>query len=115
VDASLTSQSSITREAVMRWQLQEAKAKLSELVKRAESEGPQEITVHGEPKAVVLSKAEFDSLTKAKAQPSNFVEFVRQSPLYGLDIPIERDEVPERGTPIDYERMFGDVDDESSR
>jgi prevent-host-death family protein len=99
----------------MRWQLQEAKAKLSELVKRAESEGPQEITVHGEPKAVVLSKAEFDRLNRAKEQPANFVEFARQSPLYGLDIPIERDDAPERGTPIDYARMFGDEDDENSR
>jgi prevent-host-death family protein len=99
----------------MRWQLQEAKAKLSELVKRAESEGPQEITVHGEPKAVVLSKAEFDRLTGAKEQPANFVDFARQSPLYGLDIPIEREDVLERGTPIDYEHMFGVEADESSR
>ena len=37
------------------WQLQEAKARLSELVKSAEHEGPQEITVHGRPAAVVLS------------------------------------------------------------
>jgi prevent-host-death family protein len=99
----------------MRWQLQEAKAKLSELVKRVESEGPQEITVHGEPKAVVLSKAEFDRLTQAKARPSNFVEFARQSPLYGLDLPIEREDAPERGTPIDYARMFGDEDDDKPR
>jgi len=99
----------------VRWQLQQAKAKLSELVKRAENEGPQEITVHGEPKAVVLSKAEFDRLTQAKARPLDFVEFARQSPLYGLDIPIERDDAPERGTPIDYSWIFGDRDDDKPR
>ena len=31
------------------WQLQEAKSKFSEMVKRALSEGPQGITVRGEP------------------------------------------------------------------
>lgn len=29
------------------WSLQEAKAKFSEVVRRAQAEGPQEITVHG--------------------------------------------------------------------
>jgi prevent-host-death family protein len=38
------------------WQLQEAKAKLSELVRRARTEGPQTITVHGE-RAVVVTAA----------------------------------------------------------
>ena len=37
------------------WQLQEAKARLSELVKSAEQDGPQEITVHGRAAAVVVS------------------------------------------------------------
>jgi len=39
------------------WQMQEAKAKLSELVKRAEADGPQDITLHGRSVAVVLSRA----------------------------------------------------------
>jgi antitoxin Phd len=38
------------------WALQEAKAKFSELVRRAQTEGPQTVTVHGEP-AVVITKA----------------------------------------------------------
>jgi len=29
------------------WQLQEAKARLSEVIKKAKKEGPQSITVHG--------------------------------------------------------------------
>ena len=41
------------------WQMQEAKARLSEVVKRAESEGPQDITLHGRSVAVVLSRAAF--------------------------------------------------------
>ena len=37
------------------WALQDAKARLSELVRRAGSEGPQHISVRGEPAVVVLS------------------------------------------------------------
>ena len=40
------------------WQLQDAKAHLSELVKKAEKEGPQGITVHGHATAVVISSNE---------------------------------------------------------
>jgi prevent-host-death family protein len=37
------------------WQLQQAKARLSELVKSAQHDGPQEITMHGKSVAVVKS------------------------------------------------------------
>lgn len=72
----------------MRWQLQEAKAKLSELVKRAETEGPQEITVHGEIKAVVLSQTEYERLI---GKPETFWEVMRRSPLVGVELDLERD------------------------
>lgn len=36
------------------WPLQEAKARLSELLKIVEQEGPQIITVHGKPKAEIV-------------------------------------------------------------
>ncbi len=64
------------------WQMQEAKARLSELVKLAESEGPQDITVHGKSVAVVLSRSAFESLP---GRQQSLVEFMRRSPLYGLD------------------------------
>lgn len=51
------------------WQLQEAKQKLSRLVDRAISEGPQIITRHGAEAAVVLSVAAYRRLT-AQARPS---------------------------------------------
>lgn len=38
-----------------RWPLQEAKAKFSELVRRAQSEGPQTVTVHGQPTVVITA------------------------------------------------------------
>jgi prevent-host-death family protein len=48
------------------WQLQEAKARLSEIVKLAQDHGPQLITLRGEPAAVLLSAAEYARLTSSK-------------------------------------------------
>lgn len=75
------------------WQLQEAKGKFSEVVKRALSEGPQGITVRGESVAVLISRAEYARLANPKP---GFVEFMRQSPLVGLDLETERQSDPTR-------------------
>lgn len=64
------------------WQMQEAKSRLSEVVKDAERSGPQEITVHGRPVAVVLSRADYDRLT---GTGESLVAFMRRSPLAGAD------------------------------
>ncbi len=70
------------------WQLQDAKARLSEVVKKAAQEGPQHITLHGEPAAVVLSEIEYRRLRK---RPRRFIDFVRSSPLKGVDLDLTRD------------------------
>jgi prevent-host-death family protein len=70
------------------WQMQEAKARLSEVVKCAESEGPQNITLHGQSVAVVVSRAMFERLS---GNERSLVEFMQRSPLYGSeDIDLER-------------------------
>ena len=69
------------------WQLQEAKSKFSELVKRAQSEGPQGITVRGEAVAVLVSHDEYTRLTHPKP---GFVGFMRGSPWVGLELDTER-------------------------
>ena len=75
------------------WQIQEAKAKMSELVKRAQ-EVPQNITVHVKSVAVVISRETYERLSQTQ---SNLVEFMRRSPLYGLeDVNLERDKSPAR-------------------
>lgn len=79
------------QKAVDRWQLQEAKARLSELVKMAATKGPQEITVRGEPAAVVLSRADYDRLSKP-TQPVGLADFLLNSPLAGLNLEFERDQ-----------------------
>jgi len=68
------------------WQLQEAKARLSELV-RAAAEEPQQITVHGRPAVVLVSQEHYEDLIGDKP---TFVEFLRRSPLVGVPLSIER-------------------------
>ena len=70
-----------------KWQLQEAKARFSEVVKSSR-EGPQEITVHGRPAAVLVSKEAYDKLIGGKP---GLVEFLRKSPLHGVTLNLERD------------------------
>lgn len=72
------------------WQMQEAKARLSEVVKRAELDGPQDITLHGRSVAVVLSRAAFERMS---GQMASLVAFMQASPLVGLDegLVFERD------------------------
>ena len=73
------------------WQLQEAKAKLSELVKRAATEGPQEITVHGQAAAVLVSADEFARLMREKATEPNWLEVLQRAQLEDGELIIERD------------------------
>lgn len=71
------------------WQLQEAKAHLSEVVRLCVQQGPQIFTVHGKEQAVLLSKKDYEILVGAK--PS-FLDFMSQSPFKGLEIVFERDQ-----------------------
>jgi prevent-host-death family protein len=71
------------------WPLQEAKARLSELIRETEHAGPQAITWHGREVAVVLSKADYERLTGAG---QSLVEFMRRSPLFDTDdVDLDRD------------------------
>jgi antitoxin Phd len=58
---------------VRTWQVQEAKSKFSEVVKRAAKEGPQIITHHGAEAAVVLSIDEFRRLEAGKPSVVDFL------------------------------------------
>ena len=79
-----------------RWQLQEAKNRLSELVRKAREEGPQVITVHGSDAAVVMSAEQYAKLARRKG---TLVEFFRKSPLVGEELDLTRSR--DRGRRID--------------
>ena len=78
------------------WQLQDAKAKFSEVVKQAIHQGPQMITVRGEKAVIILSLEEFNKLTK---RASTLVQFMQASPLKGLKLDLKRDKSPNREDP----------------
>ncbi len=48
------------------WQVQEAKTRLSEVIERARTEGPQTITRHGAERAIVLSIEDYRALAANK-------------------------------------------------
>ncbi len=53
-----------------KWQLQEAKGNLSQLIKRAANGDAQTVTVHGKPTAVVVSAEEYARLTRRRGKLS---------------------------------------------
>lgn len=69
------------------WQLQEAKAKLTQLIKEANVE-PQIISRHGVNETVVISMEKYKELIGEK---EDLVSFFRNSPLYGIDLELKRD------------------------
>jgi prevent-host-death family protein len=75
----LTSQTGLD-DSMRKWQMQDAKAKFAEVVKRATSEGPQLVTYRGADTAVVLSIEEYQRLN---ADRPDFAEFLISSPKWG--------------------------------
>jgi antitoxin Phd len=69
------------------WQIQRAKARLSEVIERARTEGPQTVTRHGTERAVVLSIEAYRALI---AHKPNFKEYLLGGPKVD-DFSIERD------------------------
>lgn len=69
------------------WAVAEAKARLSEVIHRALSEGPQTITRSGRRTAVVVSAEEWERKTK---RTGTLAEFFAASPLRGSGLTIER-------------------------
>jgi prevent-host-death family protein len=74
------------------WTLAVAKARLSEVVDRAQA-GPQTITRNGKPSAVVVSAEEWARKTVRKG---TLAEFLLASPLRGADLELERQRDPPR-------------------
>lgn len=79
------------REAVSQtWQLQTAKARFSEVFRRARDEGPQLVTRQGKEGVVILPLEEFDQLVDRARKPKSLVRFFAESPLVGLQLNLER-------------------------
>lgn len=71
------------------WQMQEAQARLTELIEQAASNGAQKITVQGQAVAVVLSAEDYARITSTS---ESLVDFMQRSPLHDLeDLEFPRD------------------------
>lgn len=71
----------------MKWQLQDARNKLSKVVQEAGRSGPQIITVRGQEAAVVLSARAYRKLT---GREGSLIEFLQRSPWADVELNVER-------------------------
>jgi prevent-host-death family protein len=71
------------------WMLQDAKARFSELIRRARSEGPQHVMVHGRHEVVVISVEEFRRL-KGESSGQALVAAMQASPYRDIDLEPDR-------------------------
>lgn len=78
------------------WQVQQAKTRLSEVIEKARTEGPQTITRHGTARAVVLSVDDYRALV---AHRPDFKSYLLGGPKVD-DFNIERDRDTGRDTPL---------------
>jgi len=76
-----------------KWQLQEAKNRFSEVVRKATEEGPQTVTKHGKDSVVVLSAEDYRKLEQPK---TSLIEFFQKSPLSEVEIDLKRDKSSSR-------------------
>jgi prevent-host-death family protein len=68
-----------------RWALQDAKARFSEVVRKAKTEGPQRITVHGREEVIVVSVEEYRRV-KGEQTGQALVQVMQDSPLRDIAI-----------------------------
>jgi prevent-host-death family protein len=72
------------------WQLQEAKARFSEVFRLARERGPQRVTKHGREAVVVIPAEEYARLARSGARKGSLAEFFAASPLRGSGIDLDR-------------------------
>lgn len=73
--------------ATTKWTVAEAKAKFSEVIQRAQSEGPQTITRNGREAAVLVAAEEWERKTRRRG---TLAEFFASSPLRGSGLRVRR-------------------------
>ena len=69
------------------WTVAEAKAKFSELIEKANKEGPQKITKRGRTAAVLVAAGQWERQARRNG---NLAEFLLSSPLRGSGLKLKR-------------------------
>ena len=78
-----------------RWTLRDAKAKLSEVIKRVHSEGPQRVSVRGEREVVIVAAEEYRRL-KGHESSQALIDALARSPLRDVEFHREPYRMPVR-------------------
>jgi len=81
------------------WQLQEAKARFSEVFRLARERCPQRVTKHGREAVVIIPAEEYARITAPQHRPASIARFFADSPL--RDSGIELDRVRDFGRAVD--------------
>ena len=82
-----------------RWRLQDAKARFSELVRMAHSDGPQHVTLHGRDAVVVVDADEFRRLEGARTGQL-LIDALQASPHPEIEIEPRRSALPVRAVKL---------------
>lgn len=92
----LTSKATNTpRSPLRRWRLQDAKARFSEVVRLAHSDGPQHVTLHGRDAVVVVDADEFRRL-KGGRTGRVLIDALQASPHRDIELEPRRSVMPVR-------------------
>ena len=84
------------RERRADWQLQDAKARLSELVRLARAEGPQRVTTRGADAVIVVSEEAYRRLTTKRRKQPKLSDVLASCP-----VELKIDRTPDYGRDID--------------
>ena len=82
-----------------RWRLQDAKARFSELVRLAHSDGPQHVTLHGRDAVVVIDADEFRRLSGSRTGQL-LIDALHASPHREIEIEPRRSAMPVRAVKL---------------
>ena len=82
---NIRAEKSATGAIEARWKLEDAKARFSEVVRHAQADGPQRVSVRGRDAVVIVSVEDFDRLTRLEPRQP-FVAFMESLRLEGLDL-----------------------------
>ena len=88
-DSDVQPHPQVARSAI--WKLEEAKAKFSEVVRRAHDQGPQYVTVRGKPAVAIIDAAELERLLPPNPAVVPLVQFLESLYVEGLDLTRDRD------------------------
>ncbi len=68
------------------WKLEDAKAKFSEVVRRARQQGPQRVTYRGKDAVVVIAVDDLKALLPAERPKRSLVQFLRSTALGEVEV-----------------------------